>query len=53
MTTGIRYSITRIVIFSAIALAGNAQTIVHQIPLPNTMYWCEDSMINTLFSEIN
>ena len=37
----------------ATAVAAQAQTITHQITLPPTMYWCDDSLINTLFSEIN
>ena len=51
------FSLFRCFLLTAIALAahntGQAQTISHQVTLPPTMYWCDDSMINTLFSEIN
>ena len=30
-----------------------AGPIVHQIPLPSGMAWCDDSMINGLFTQIN
>ena len=35
------------------AVGVQAQPIAHQITLPNTMNWCQDGMINELFSEIN
>lgn len=35
------------------ASGSQAQPIAHQITLPNTMNWCQDSMINELLSEIN
>jgi len=43
----------RLALLFATALAAQPQAIVHQISLPNTMNWCEDSLIRNLFSEIN
>ena len=36
-----------------LGLSAQAQTITHQIALPSGVNWCEDSMINGLFTEIN
>src|SRR5947209_20217242 len=32
---------------------GHAQAITHQITLPSGATWCEDSLINDLFAQIN
>ena len=53
---GLQHSVftgLRCLFLAATAIAAQAQTITHQITLPPTMYWCDDSSINTLFSEIN
>ena len=46
-------TVFRCLFLAAAAIAAQAQTITHQITLPPTMYWCDDSLIHTLFSEIN
>ena len=43
----------RCLLLGVTAMAGQSQTITHQITLPPTMYWCDDGMINSLFFEIN
>ncbi|MBY0504752.1 MAG: hypothetical protein K2X03_12635 [Bryobacteraceae bacterium] len=43
----------RVAFLFAAAVTVNAQTIAHQVTLPNSMYWCDDSMIRSLFTEIN
>src|SRR5688572_3451919 len=42
-----------VVLLALAAPAARAQSITHQIALPQGMTWCEDAMINGLFTEIN
>lgn len=42
-----------LVVFLVTSASARAQTIVHQITLPAGVTWCDDSMINGLFSDIN
>ena len=53
MTTRHFQKLFRLALLLSFSLTVHAQNIVHQISLPGTMYWCDDSMIRTLFSEIN